>query len=206
MNLLKLNVDVDGVLANIDRSIIERWAPGRSSSEITQWNIDKALGIPELFDWMVDAVVNDDFCYNIEPFDGAKEFIDNLSSLGDVHVVTAPFRTPEWLLQRSKWLIDKLNVPFKKQHHTSSKDWYEFGGFPGDVLIDDKPDNIAAFVTLPGRLGILFDRPWNRSSKCVNQIAFHRNPGSKVARCATYDDVIDTIVKNAEFFRGRKNG
>jgi 5'(3')-deoxyribonucleotidase len=98
--------------------------------------------------------------YDIELYPGAKEFVLELSKTRDIVFVTAHWRGIEhWVTARDKLLHE--NFPGFDVVYTHAK--YRV---VGDVLLDDKPENIDMN---PAR-GWLFDQPWNRTRRDLRRV------------------------------------
>lgn len=99
----------------------------------------------------------------IPVYDGAMVFLDELRKLGRVVACTSP-AGPLWTAERAQWLLQVAGFHKRDVVIASDKSLVR-----GDYLIDDATHNIEGWVAENRHgLGILFDRPWNRSAGCVN--------------------------------------
>jgi 5'(3')-deoxyribonucleotidase len=153
-------VDCDGVLSNLIGSVLtlahERAGIFKTEADITHYDYGKALEWPRWGVEVEQAVLHREFVYRMRPYSGAFLFLRNLeNAVGkeNVFVCTKPWKgLPEWIAQRSAWLIDFAGVPTERQIHISNKNLV-----PG-LLIDDDPSNLA------GRSfhdAYCVARPWN---------------------------------------------
>lgn len=179
-----ISLDCDGVIANVVQHCADKFAPGKTHEDCVLWDIGVAFGVPDLFKRMEEETINNEFCMNIPLYPGAVKFVKELEKHGVVHAVTSPFKCSEWIYQRSKWLIKHFNIPVKRQHSTSAKDW---GGFVSDILIDDKFENVDQFVkNQPRKLGLLLDQPWNRNYEITEE---------RMIRCKNYAEIIKLVQR-----------
>lgn len=101
--------------------------------------------------------------YSIEPYPYAAGLLGQLHAL-DVRIVfaTAPMHSSrEWCHARAKacWYLCRdagiPDVPVVFAHDKTLVN--------ANILVDDRPAHVRAFNALPGRIGLLFDQPYNRA-------------------------------------------
>jgi 5'(3')-deoxyribonucleotidase len=176
----RILVDVDGVLADFVGPVIT-WANGlRRAGEppftregITEFDLLKAWGIAHMWGELDRHVIKPGFCEAIEPYPGAREFLDRLKLVADVVIVTSPWKSsPTWCFERRVWLEKRLGytgpLVFTKEKHL----------IKGDMLIDDCAEHTDAF---PG-VGMLLDQPWNQNATRSLRVA---NYGQALDRLAS---------------------
>lgn len=186
---MRILVDVDGVICNFCQVYLHELAmfSGRyhKESDVTDWHFDKCVS-SEAEDRAVWRWLQvEDAVRTIPEYPGATDFLASLRARGQVVAVTTPANTPRWCYERTQWLLDR---GFKSEEIIFAKDK---SLVRGDVLIDDHPENVNAFAGAGG-VGILLDRPWNRSAATGGL-------GQKVFRVADYADVLYLVDKLAEY-------
>jgi len=160
---MRVLLDVDGVLGDFASEVI-RFAnlyalmPGERAwtiEDAIDFDILESMGLADMQDRFDQHLIDTDYCANMPVLPGATEFVEKLYQLEhEVVIVTSPHRgVPQWASQRTEWLwrhfgIHADDVIFARVKHRIS----------GDVLVDDKPENVAGFK----ERGILFSQPWNR--------------------------------------------
>lgn len=165
---MRILLDCDGLIAHFTEGAC-RWAAQYRSGflfaeeDITDYDIMRSFGFPEeawssFRSWLSDTR----FCRSAPLYEGAQDFFAELSKLGEVLVVTAPFvGVDRWEGDRRAWLGEHFGVRHKDLIFCSRKELVA-----GDVLIDDSPSHVMAFAKAqPWARGILFDRPWNRTGE-----------------------------------------
>jgi hypothetical protein len=153
-------VDCDGVLADLIGSVLrlahERAGIYKTEDQITHYDYGHALEWPRWWVEVETAVREREFVYRMRPYAGAIKLLRELESHAgkeNVFVCTKPWGgLPDWLAQRSAWLIDVAGVPTERQIHISSKRLV-----PG-FLIDDDPSNL---VDRGFHDSFCIARPWN---------------------------------------------
>ncbi len=165
-----LGVDVDGVQRNMIDSLIETYSKTNSDGvkehdEVREWDLKKSfpnIRLPTHFYEWAKPLFSES-----KPYEGALEFMEELSDIGKIHIVTNQLRGLEH--HTLDWLSSH-NIPYEGIHFGENKTV-----FKGDVLIDDHTKNIYGFQ---GR-GILLDRPWNQDFRGY--------------RVKSFDEIVDTI-------------
>lgn len=175
-------VDVDEVLADFQTPalrVIEevtgrRYAP----SDFKQWDIFSVLSKEEL-EAVFETLRKPGVAASLTPTPGSQEFIQELSELGTVVIVTSPFRSPTWVSERIQWLWDHFRIPHKRVVNTGAKHLVY-----GRALLDDNPDHVANWLARhPGELGMLWHIPNTRDLEHPN-------------RMHTWAEVIDQVGRH----------
>ncbi len=157
-------LDVDDVLADLESAylaIINRITGlGLGPADHTDWNWLRSAP-PEYHEEILTAARMEGFCAGLKPLPGAQEAVAEMQTYADVYAVTAPWpghRT--WYWERTEWLEKHFNIPVERVIHTMAKHLVR-----GDVLIEDKAENLAAWATWNPVccLAILWDKPYNQS-------------------------------------------
>ena len=145
-------LDCDGLLIDYVGAACA-WC-GREKEEATAWDFFKEWGMPGLWKAWDRVVAQELFCYNLRILDGALEFVDELRGRGyRVIIATSPHKNaPLWPGERQIVLEKWFDAKRDDVVHVHDKSLVR-----ADLLIDDKPENIAAF----NGPGILFGQPWN---------------------------------------------
>lgn len=166
---MRILVDCDGVLSNFVEALSIALEPrmGRrfAPEEVTQWNIAAALGIPR--DWVEAAMMGPWFVRNMKPMVGAQEAMQQIHKAGhELVCVTTPGPGWGWINERENWLHQHFREEIGDRIiHTKHKHMVK-----GDVFIDDKPENVDAWMNehcdYGKGHGILFDAPYNMHASC----------------------------------------
>lgn len=174
-----LNVDLDGVVYDFNRAMfdfINDRAPGRldmsweeaiprSWTYWSQWNMSKG----EWVNWFRLGVESGYIWRHGEVYGGAVETLWNLSDEGVfIRVVTARLAhhgLHEQAVRNTVDWLEENNVPFRALSFEADKQNF---AWPGSFLVDDKPENITAYVDRARRYGfynevaaMLMARSWN---------------------------------------------
>lgn len=159
-------IDCDGVLANFVSAIGLKEHP-------ESWDI-----FSDGLSWAaVNTIVcQEDFCYKINPYDGAYSF---LKSFKDPYIVTSPWSSSTyWMHERYRWLTRKMGVVKERIVITSAKHLCK-----GDYLIDDYYENIISWCEeWPESTGILFGKYDMNITLPDNAVRLH-----------TYEEVIKYV-------------
>lgn len=165
---MRILLDVDGVIADFTGGVLSdiEHILGRyyEPHQVTRWSIKEALGLSDR-DWkrIVDeSICREGFAYFLDPYPGAVAAVNQLADAHDVYFVTSPFYSGEtWMHDRTEWLCKHFGqTQGRKVVHTSHKHLVD-----GDFLVDDKPETVWEWARVHvGRVGVLWDRPYNRRS------------------------------------------
>ncbi len=163
MKKLRILLDCDGVIADYCSAcfdLIEHHTGDRHTlEEVTHWDVFEVLGKGHLKPQLKEAQAQPGWCRKFGRFFGAQNFVEALSQLGEVVIVTSPMSTPTWADDRRQWLEEHFGIPKKRVISTEGKHYVE-----GDVLIDDSDDHCSNWlVEYPDKLALLWDAPYNRN-------------------------------------------
>jgi len=118
------------------------------------------------------------FAFDLEPYPGAIEFINELQRYYAVKIVTAPWlSSPTWDYDRRRWLQKYFQIRARDVVFTKSK--YLVGGA---TLIDDLPANLIPWQEFNRRPGILVNKHYN------DHIDFF-------LRCNTFDEILEKVYQ-----------
>lgn len=173
---MRILLDVDGVLAN----------PGPAAARFlgnyydpAAWDFGCANAPENLRAAWWEHFGSPGFCANLPPYPRAYEFVQDLSRLGVVHIVTSPFSSCTWHAERARWLYEHMAIGLEEITFTHRKDIIR-----GDVLIDDKLSNVREWQKAnPEGLGILFAQPYNCDTVAL--------------RADGYDEVLHEVRRHA---------
>ena len=156
-------VDVDGVLANfIEANLRTLHAIGAGPfvhDDVTTWAMEDCLGLTAPQRARMKARwAEPGFAASIPEYPGAREGVAALREVADVYACTAPMHSsPTWQHERHHWLVERFGFDHKQIVQTPAKYLVR-----GDMLIDDKPEHVAAWQeTNPGGVGVLWSRAYN---------------------------------------------
>jgi len=155
-------VDMDDTVANLVETWLERYNllyhDDLKKSDIKSWAIHEYVK-PEVGRRIYDLLSTGSIYDDVKPIEGALQGIQTLRDMGHrVVFVTSYFNEQKvFWLQRHGLLID---YPYKDGRWQTARDVImtnDKNMILGDLLIDDRPDNLENF-----RGGaILFTQPWN---------------------------------------------
>lgn len=170
--MLKLAIDVDGVLANFCDSYAARLTfrtgipfPPMSPEWPTVWQWDHAMGITpaeEQYTWEQDILRTSNFWRNLKPYADTKPAVRWLNRLthsgNEVYFITnRPGKQAK--LQTEKWLYN-LGMNYPTVIVTSDKLPF-LKALKVNFFIDDKPDTLSEVgLAAPPDLDRLYARTW----------------------------------------------
>lgn len=181
-----IHTDVDGVLADFVGGLcIELGARGfrRAPDDVRHWELAKSFSDEELRA-AHEIMASPGFCHALEWYEGARDFLRALRGEGEVHAVTAPFRSSSsWMHERYGWLSSE--VQGDRVHFVSGKYKHLLRG---DVLVEDHPGTARAWCEVnESGVAILIDRPWNRPG------ADEFWPHSRMFRAQSYGEALHLL-------------
>lgn len=162
-------VDVHGVLADISTEILKEANARAGTSyvhdDVCQWDIMSLPGLQEVAAAVWTAVKEPGWAHRLKPYPGAVEGLNNLKEIGDVRIVTTPIFSPTWEYDTKMWIQEHFDVSHKDVVTRHDK-----SGECGDILIDDKPSNIHAWLhehapRNPQIRGVLWTRNYNKDAR-----------------------------------------
>jgi 5'(3')-deoxyribonucleotidase len=114
--------DCDGVLADFVARVCEglRFRGfDRTPADFKHFELAASLNVDEMRA-VGDVMTAPGFVTQIEWYEGARQFLRDLSQVGTVHAVTAPFHgSPSWMYERMQWFAGE--VPSDRIHFVSGK-------------------------------------------------------------------------------------
>lgn len=127
-----------------------------TQEDIDNWKFYKSLGHD---DAEGQKIINEifsieNFWLNIEPKHDAFHIMADLNKTYELYVASAPFPTKKCIPDKITWM--KKHFPFLSYHQIIFI--YNKGLLRGDIMIDDKPDNLIVFHGLK----VLYRTPVNR--------------------------------------------
>jgi len=157
MNQLTILFDADDTAEDLvsawTHALNERYGTNVGIEDITDWDITKSF--PSLSSDQIFGILEEDTVWrNLQPMPDSQNYLSLLQNEGhNLYMVTATkWRTVPFKLPRLLELF-----PFMDDSHIILA--HEKQIIHGDVLIDDKPENLIG-----GRyFRILYDRPHNRN-------------------------------------------
>lgn len=184
--MLKIALDVDGVLADV----IESWLSYNNKvratimkSQISEWDFWKNHNINK-FDFYNELSICWKSWKEIPPTEtNIASSTAQLSNIGMVDIVTA--RDESTHNEVKNWLkFHKINF----RNYVGVSEGREKSRLDYDVFIDDSPINAASMLKA-GRQVILYTQPWNISFKDVRAKRIHelKNAVSEIKKLITSD-------------------
>lgn len=167
-----LLIDIDGVVADLTGHILnkinQKHDTNYNNSHIVSWAFHSkhsSIFKDEEHRLMANELFESSGLVADLPFiDGALNALNALQKTNRYKMVwaTAPYeKAPSWVFDRMNWF---------QKHLFQISPYYVFAQnkelIDGDILIDDKPENILSFVNEKPdiREGLLFTQPWNKDT------------------------------------------
>ena len=150
-------LDMDGVLVNL----MHGWLPylneltGKNLvvEDLDMWGLENVYDLP--FSKIRKPLHREGFWENLPPYDGAVEFVQTLDDMGHtVYIATAPFPSSVCAWGKKQWFEEHLYF----LSHTRLILIHDKHRLAGDMMVDDKPENLLAF----NGKGVIFNQPWNQ--------------------------------------------
>lgn len=135
-------LDVDGVLADFVGAVRGICAELDHDLVVNTFDFTKQLQLqhPLAYQHYLERSAERGFCYGMQRYRGAVQFLKQLRKLGDVVAVTATLKhCPTWSHERKQWLAD---LGFQQQDiiFAVRKDLVV-----GDFFVDDKLSNLETW-------------------------------------------------------------
>jgi 5'(3')-deoxyribonucleotidase len=153
---MRIFLDMDGVIVDL----MAGWMPylnlttGKDLKveDVNMWGLEKVYGIP--FSKIRKPLHRASFWEDLPPYPGAVEFVRELHNSGhEVYISTAPFPSDKCMWGKKMWVEDHLPfLPASRLCILHDKHLLQ-----GDMMVDDKPENLAKFEGLR----VIFSQPWN---------------------------------------------
>ena len=150
-------MDVDGVICNFVGGLIKSHQWDIEHDDWKSYYHNRQMGVEDAVMW--DPTLKPGWWLSLEPYPGAKEFIQAIRDAGhDIIYSSAPSVDSKCAAEKIDWL---------RQHGFMNGNDYTLGpkkfllAGSGGILIDDSDDQISAFQDRGG-VGVLFPQPWNK--------------------------------------------
>lgn len=158
---MKIQIDLDGTTYHFDKTVrymLKIYRGVELKGETTDWWWIRDNAGPENWAWLWDEGIKLGLFRYGHVMKGAIEGINSIARAGhDVEVCT--HRPASAVKDTLDWLA-YVNLPFSGVHILSNGE--SKATVPGDVLVDDKPENVLEWVDSDeDRWAILFVQPWN---------------------------------------------
>lgn len=150
--------DVDGVLANFTRAVLDAVAPDTSDDEVVEWDIFAMLDARGVGETARAVAADADFWRGLPLFPDATTIVAAVRRVRPVVFATSPWPfCAGWAEARRAWLREHFGASGDEVVITSAKDRIR-----GATLFDDKPDNVRRWgAANPGKDAFLIARPYN---------------------------------------------
>jgi 5'(3')-deoxyribonucleotidase len=199
-NKFRFLCDVDGIVADFVTEALaiinSTCSTDLSVGDVTSWELLDLVKDPASKLQVKSLFNQKGLCASLKPYHGAIEALVQINSLADLYFVTAPLKTnPYWMFERHKWLVDRCGVQSSQVNFV--KDKFIVGG---DIFLDDSVANVNTWIDKhPGKLALLWTRPWNASCETHEE----------VVRVDTWEQILgmvsslkynyDRLLKEAEY-------
>lgn len=158
-------VDLDGVLGDQVNPVLEKlnkkFRLNLTKKDIVAW--DTKIAATSIDVEIEQALLDEDYVQNMPPIDGAKDAIDLLRKNHTVFI--ASHRPEETEAVTREWLESNFDITDFVNTRGKGK-----ASIDADLLIDDRIENINDFSRCRERRAILFDQPWNRDRRKINDL------------------------------------
>lgn len=158
---VRLLFDMDDVITDLCNSIIKKankkFGMNYKLDDISCWDLEKLYG-----KGVLDIFFQEGFFLDLNPKEGSLEVFESIykDSRYDTKIVTSVMPTPTCYCEKIEWI--KKYMPYfnlKKDFITCS----DKGSVWGDVLIDDRVENLEAFSKIGIGEAIVMDMPHNKN-------------------------------------------
>jgi len=176
-------LDVDGCIGDFVGMICpilnRRFATHYTEADFTHWDLRETLA-PAESKYLNEALQQEGIATAMQWYPGAKEFVEELKTIGTVLALTAPYQSSKtWPYERQQWLLrhfglPMMSVPGEYKHM-----------FDGDFLIEDKLITVNQWGDTRGTEAVLIDRPWNQDPRLPSRRPYYR--------FSTYDSIVSHI-------------
>ena len=179
-----LCVDIDDTICNLQETVIklfnERFGSSYTLNDFTDYDVMNVLPTQDAM--VIREMYGESGLYDkVKPIAGAQEALEKLINLGhQVYLVTAA--VPKTYGEKVAFI--KRFFPYIDDSHIVSMKhkWM----FKADVMIED---NLQTLLAKPYCHRVLFDRPWNQSTKDYVY---------GIHRCHNWNDVLAAVNKISE--------
>lgn len=178
-------IDVDGVIANFCGAVA-LYIEDKFNLKIDQSKIygDVRNEAGGLWDDECEAFIRSDgFALNLEEFPGAVDAVKEIMEKHEVVFVTSPYgESKTWCYDRYNWLNERFDITRDDIIFCRDKRFVQ-----GVSLIDDRFENIQDWARFNNRMGILFDRPWNKKEQ--DELSEYRHKNTFIVPESDSEDV-----------------
>lgn len=160
----RLLLDVDGPLTEgfIDYVCARLWEHGITAyaHAVDNWDQMASFNTPDHVRKVVnETLTQPNVALSFEPRADAMEFVSWAREHAAVYAVTSQWDAPHWTYERTQWLRTRLAFHLNQIVHAHDKFVVS-----GDVLVDDKPENVTAWqASHPDGLAVLWRMGHNRT-------------------------------------------
>jgi 5'(3')-deoxyribonucleotidase len=107
------------------------------------------------------------FVSDLNPLPGSIQAVREMLDAGvDLHIVTSALHSsPTWVYERTCWLKKWYGIDKKRVHYTHTKYIID-----GDLLVDDKPEHIKAWIEHRPGPGFLWSTGCNQYEKELDRL------------------------------------
>lgn len=192
-------LDCDGVLADFIGAWIDLVADAigvrLTHDEVDDWHFFSVLekrgidykhlkDLEGLKDHVWSKTKEKGFCQQLRIFEGAQKAVAALQEVSELYIVTSPNDSEFWMYERTHWLMEHFNVPYRRIGYLYDKFLVE-----GDYLIDDRVDNVFNWTAHQNGLGILFANSGNNLPQFDNP----QKLSGRVFRTNDWDEILETV-------------
>lgn len=196
---MKRNIllDIDGCIANFNTGFMsylnQKYNAGRDPNEEPHTYIFEEWGLDHInMEEASQNFITSGGFRRLEPYPGAKEFVDKLMSLGNVHIVTA--RIGDFKNKFSQEVIDQIK--------NDTINWFSDYDIPtnGGVIFDHKKVDLCLdqgiSVLIEDKLSTVLDAAKNGIHAILVNRAWNQHPSRlRVYRTYNYDQILDIVRK-----------
>lgn len=182
--VMKLFLDLDGVIVNLEEPLAKHFGLTQNDYDITKWNgIQEALGhTSNKYFW---SFCDYHFWINLPMYSHAIDLLSALAIYNPCLLTSPPAHIAT---AKQDWIQKNLPIYFRYGRYLIGPAKEEVAG-PGKVLIDDHDENIDKWRADDG-YAIVFPQPWNRQRKLVGVV----DPVEYVMTCLK--DIQKTLDKS----------
>src|SRR3990167_858431 len=181
---MRIGLDVDGVLYHFHKTALYMLNTMKGydlkEEDWTYWNWPKDIVKNNDWQWLWSKGVELGLFRYGHLYKGAIEGVRELSTLGDIVVIT--HRPRNAMKDTLDWLA-YLRLPIHEIHLQT--DGQSKADVPCNVYIDDKPENCVDVSPHPS---LLVDRPWNRT-------ALWPETAINVVRVYNWEDIVNRVTR-----------
>ena len=165
MTKKRILLDVDGVCGDFITPtlgvVYDMTGKRYAHDDVVKWELEELVA-PEQQDEFWARLSAPGFTRSMLPYADAVQAVQRLIARHEVYFVTAYMHSSStWVYDRDRWLHEHFGVNYSRVVHTKAKHLVV-----GDVFVDDKPSNVAAWAEAhPSGKALLFDRGYNRAEE-----------------------------------------